>query len=254
MTESTSPFYSDSEFVRREGEIEYLAFSKNNTLQDANARRHCKEGFWRRHGMIETSRFRLQSIIVEERERPLDPYAATEAAIHLNAYYLNLRGAFDNLAWCLQYEWKLLGDVNELSPKRRGDCNLWGKRFSAVVRLKNSPLATSLHSHATWATELARFRDPAAHRIPLYVIPAVITTEAQLAEFQRLDSLAGESEEVRGGRSRSSLNNEARSAASYQPLMTTSDPDHLGVHRIPEQFADDHEHYLAIAEAVLTAI
>jgi hypothetical protein len=187
MTNSTSHFYSDSEFVRREREPEYSAICKSATLQDENARRHCKEGFLRRHGMIETSRMHLKTIVEEGRTRPLAPFGATEAAIHLNAYYLNFRGAFDNLAWCLQYEWKVLDALNELSATRQ-DCGLWGKRFSAALHLKNAPLATALGSHAAWGRELANFRDPAAHRIPLLILWSKTSSQNMSASGARLSS------------------------------------------------------------------
>jgi hypothetical protein len=65
----------------------------------------------------------------QPRKEPLATSETTHCAIHLNAYYLNLSGSLDNLAWVLQYEWQLLPGVSEDGGRERQACQLFRHRF-----------------------------------------------------------------------------------------------------------------------------
>jgi hypothetical protein len=162
-------FFTDEALLSRESVVRSSTFAKRDAFTSANARRHFNEGFVRRHYMLQSSRLFLCQHCSQSRKEPLSPYEATDVAIHLNAYYLNLRGALDNLAWVLQYEWQLLARVTEDGGRGRQECNLFGPRFLAALKLQQSELASVLDQHGNWAKELAKLRDPAAHRVPIYV-------------------------------------------------------------------------------------
>jgi hypothetical protein len=115
-------FFTDEVLLRRESALRSSTFAKRDAFTSANARRHFNEGFVRRHYMLQSSRLFLCLHCSQSRKEPLSPYEATDCAIHLNAYYLNLRGALDNLAWVLQYEWQLLGN-HSVSDGRSGPMN-----------------------------------------------------------------------------------------------------------------------------------
>ncbi len=164
-------FYEDDEILNQEHELLDKAFFKPKDLTDPQAIRHLKEGLIRRLYMMQSSRVFMRENTQPDRQQPLSVYLATELAVHVNGYYLNLCGSLDNLAWMLAYEWALLPNLDENSIDSRRYCNLFGNRFLQDVRRKQSGLAQLLTDHVDWNRELREFRDPAAHVIITKSIP-----------------------------------------------------------------------------------
>jgi hypothetical protein len=96
--------FTDEALLSRESALRRMTFAKRDAFTSHDAWRHFNEGVVRRHYMLQSSRLFLCDRCSPQRKEPLSVYEATECAIHLNAYYLNLRGTLDNLAWVLQYE------------------------------------------------------------------------------------------------------------------------------------------------------
>jgi hypothetical protein len=94
----------------------------------------------------------------------------------------------DNLAWVLQYEWQVLTGVTEEGGRERQACYLFGRQFLTALQSRHPDLAFVLNQHGNWASALANLRDPAAHRIPIYVPPSLMTTQAQVDEFRRIEA------------------------------------------------------------------
>jgi hypothetical protein len=247
-------FYEDDEILDQEHDLLEKAFFKSNDLTDRQATRHLREGLIRRLYMMQSSRIFMRENTRPDRERPLSAYLATELAVHVNGYYLNLCGSLDNMAWMLGYEWALFPNLDENSIDSRRYCNLFGNRFLQDVRTKHSDLARLLTDHINWNRELREFRDPAAHRIPLYVSPGVITSEEVLDSFHEIGREAGKSREERGGRSISEIFDEQRALATYVPLIITSAADGLTPHSIPDQVGSDHTAFLKVTRTVIDAI
>jgi hypothetical protein len=173
----------------------------------------------------------------------------------LNGYYLNLRGAFDNLAWALQFELGLFQSLVE-SSRNRGRIHLFGGAFVTELTNKAPRLAQRLEALKPWAEEVKGLRDPAAHRVPLYVIPGVIRSQEDLDDFHRIDALAGAPKDQLTGQSRSELMREARGRASYQPLMVVPrlPPDEPEIWSIPVQLIRDHRRYLSVSRSVIKTL
>lgn len=247
-------FFTDEALLRRESVVRSSTFAKQDAFTNANARRHFNEGFVRRHYMLQSSRLFLCQHCSQSRKEPLSPYEATDCAIHLNAYYLNLRGALDNLAWVLQYEWQLLPGVTEDGASGRQKCNLFNTRFLAARQSQYPELASLLDQHRNWARELAEFRDPAAHRVPIYVPPSVITSQEQMDKFRRIEAQADAAPSERGDRPISEIYREAQAVADFMPVMIISTPQGLEIRLISEQVRSDHDKYLTIAREVVDAL
>lgn len=247
-------FFTDEALLRRESVVRSSTFAKRDAFTSANARRHFNEGFVRRHYMLQSSRLFLCQHCSQSRKEPLSPYEATDCAIHLNAYYLNLRGVLDNLAWVLQYEWQLLAGVTEDGGRGRQECNLFGPRFLAALKSQHSELASVLDQHGNWARELAELRDPAAHRVPIYVPPSVITSQEQVEKFRQIEAQADVALSERGDRPISEIYREAQAVADFMPVMIISTPQGLGIRSISEQVRSDHDKYLTIARAIVDAL
>ena len=246
-------FLPDEALLRRESDLRSSMHEKRDAFTSANARRHFNEGFIRRHYMLQSSRLFLSQLCTQGRQEPLSPYEATDCAIHLNAYYLNLRGTLDNLAWILQYEWQLLAGVTEDEGDRQS-CYLFGHKFLASLESRCPELGSALKQQGSWARELAELRDPAAHRIPIYVPPSVITSQEQVERFRRIEAQADVASSERGNRPVGEIYREAQAVADFAPVMITSTPKGLEVRSIAGQISYDHGRYLTIARAVVDAL
>lgn len=224
-----------------------------SSLQD-EVRRHVRDGFTRRHFMIQQCRLWLSEHCDEDRKAPLSVYEATEAAIYLNALYLNIRGAFDNLAWSLKYRFDLLPGAEEYSEGRRGKVALFGGYFLDDLRAHRPQAVRRLRALIPWAKEFKERRDPAAHRIPLLVPPGVISDEQVAKEFSRLHAVADRSDAEVHGESRVDLIMRARGLASFSPVMIMYEPDGMKVYRIRGVVGYDLRRYFRAARASLRAL
>jgi hypothetical protein len=160
----------------------------------------------------------------------------------------------DNLAWVLQYEWQILAGVTEDGGRDRQACNLFGPRFLASLKSQHPRLASVLEQHGSWARELAELRDPAAHRVPIYVPPSVIASQEQIDKFRRMEGQAEAAPSERGDRPISEIYREAQAVADFAPVMIFSTPQGLEMRLIGEQVRYDHDKYLTIARAVVDAL
>ncbi|MCA1576627.1 MAG: hypothetical protein LC794_04590 [Acidobacteria bacterium] len=247
-------FVTDEALLNREHALRSSTFAKRNAFTSDNARRHFNEGFVRRHYMLQSSRLFLCQHCNPSRKEPLSPYEATDCAIHVNAYYLNLRGALDNLAWVLQYEWQLLAGVREDGGRSRLRCNLFDQRFLTALKSQYAALASMLDEHGSWARDFAELRDPAAHRVPIYVPPSVITSQEQMDKFRIIEAQADVAPSERGGRTLSEIYREAQAVADFMPVMVLSTPQGLVIRPISEQVRSDHDRYLTIARAIVDTL
>lgn len=99
--------------------------------------------------------------------------ALTDATINLHAFVINVSGVLDNLAWVYAHEYALVGDTND-GRLRRKDVGLFSKRLQSylpeVLReyLRSDEM---LDWHVRYSKD---YRDALAHRIPLYIPPAVL--------------------------------------------------------------------------------
>jgi hypothetical protein len=123
--------------------------------------------------MMQSARIEIRDQTINRTE-PLEPYLATDLSIQLNAYYLNLSGALDNLAWAATHEHALLSPVDESDPKTRRFCTLLSKDFRNELKKKQPAADTLIDAHSQWMQDIKEFRDPAAHRLPLTFVSAML--------------------------------------------------------------------------------
>ncbi len=138
-------------------------------------------GAARRTKFIWLSLRQLLGLIPPDRTEPLPSDDVDEAARDLNVIYINIRGTLDNFAWCLVY---LFGEekTRRFPPMK---IHLFGSDFHKDANLRE--VAEFVNGFAEWNKELKARRDPAAHRIPLSVPPAVLNEAAQ-KEYARLSA------------------------------------------------------------------
>lgn len=101
------------------------------------AKKHLHRGMIMRLKMMEEAILSLDHEIGKS-EEPLNHYVATRLTLLLNAYYLNLAGSLDNLAWALTYQYSLVKDVDENNWKHRKFVQLLDKKFGQRIGARRS--------------------------------------------------------------------------------------------------------------------
>ncbi len=130
-------------------------------------------GLGRRSRAIWFSFRELYTLVHPSRESPLLLDDADRVSEILNSIYIHLRGAFDNVAWALVAS---LGGTKKLGLQET-QVGLFSRKLRGIEYLKE--LNTSLQRFDRWnEKEFKRFRDPAAHRVPLSAIPALLDAES----------------------------------------------------------------------------
>jgi hypothetical protein len=228
-----------------EGELLVKATDAVTRLQKTEAVEHLQRGFIVRHMMMQGSRLEIRDKTIGRKE-PLDPYLARDLAIHLNAYYLNLRGALDNLAWAATYEFALRANVDESDYESRRFCSPIGEQFRVALSTSRPKAAALLNTFLPWMRDIARFRDPAAHRIPLTLVSSFLTTDDQ-EKARDLRARAVEALRAQDIRTWSNLMHEASSLGQFAPVLAAPFGPNGELIVAPNQVAADQEYFLFLA-------
>ena len=250
-----------NDFLIKESDINHLTskHSKNLTI---DAKRHLIEGFSRRFFMIQSSRIKTLTIATYKRTKCLGLHECHEINLYLNSYYVQLRGALDNLAWTLHYQFDIIPDCDEESGKYRNKCDLFGKEFLKVLTSKGdifSKLATFIQGYNDWYKNLKDFRDPAAHRIPIYIPPSCITEEdvpklnAMYEEYNHFwanADIRGVGTESFGNESFNKMD-DIRNVGNFMPLFATSGPNGLTNFPLHETINRDQTNFLDISKYII---
>ncbi|MGZ2454208.1 hypothetical protein ACVIRO_007025 [Rhizobium ruizarguesonis] len=139
-------------------------------------------GVLRRLRMMIAAFRNIQSIIMPDRTVPLTMDQSDEVCRDLKAIYINILGLLDNYAWTIVHQ---VGSA-ATQAARPLSISLFKTVFAADPALSN--VAAALISFSTWETEVKRRRNPAAHRMPLYVPPAGYDPQAAKT-LRNLDQL-----------------------------------------------------------------
>lgn len=165
--------------------IKYLTDIRHRLSEGAI--KHLHRGLLVRINMLEESVVVLGDEL-QRADGPLDSYLASKLTLLINAYYLNLAGSLDNMAWAIAYHHSLWLPIDENDWNQRKHAQLMNKVFLDAISAKGlESLKIVLCSHKDWYKEMRMFRDPAAHRIPI-TVPCAIYSESDVTEMDRLDS------------------------------------------------------------------
>src|SRR5262249_25094717 len=141
-----------------------------------------KYGAGRRLSMIFYAYREITLTVPPDRERPLSHDEQINLSRDINIIYMNIRGTLDNFAWCFLYE----KEANAAISLPRMYVDLFANKFRELPSFVEIEQEISVHD--TWNREVKTRRDPAAHRIPLYIPPSVIGDE----DAERYKELIGE--------------------------------------------------------------
>jgi len=152
-------------------------------FENPGVKEHLLHGAARRLSVIKRSLENIFNKFPITTERPLERDTLYDVQINLHAYVINLYGIFDNWAWAFVLRHNILVQVGG-----KHGVGLFNKN---TVRHLPSKLKDYLSNEtiSCWHEDyLKSFRDALAHRIPLYIPPAEVTTE----ESQRYNELESE--------------------------------------------------------------
>jgi hypothetical protein len=154
-------------------------------LKNKDSQKYLAYGALRRVSMIVNSYNSLRAVCHYDRTKPLSPESRRDLDRDINMVYINIRGVMDNLAWSflLEKDSQVIKNLN-LEKKK----TLVGL-FSKDIR-KASPhnfWKIINDKYGNWAKEFATKRDPAAHGLPMYVIPKFFESDDQRELAEKLD-------------------------------------------------------------------
>lgn len=215
------------------------------------ASQHLRFGLSRRALMLWENRRAVNEIVASAGVQKLNPYTCNTLNIHLNSFYVHVRGALDNLAWAVQHEFKLLPGVQDEQSRRRSECNLFGRTFRQAIRDRWPTTGKVLDDLAQWEQDFRSRRDPTAHRIPLYAPPGYISSDEEVVEYRRLSGLAADS--FRAGRHHegTSYLSQAGAVGKYAPIVWEFEDSGQQVRGMREILAHDASNLILAAETVL---
>lgn len=253
---------------------EKILLSLNQDFQsigNENVKKHLCHGFGIRLRMMSESRFVIHDKIENhDKDKALDGYTLNKMGIHLNAYYLNLKGSLDNLAWAINYFFQLQNKIDEAEFDSRIYTNLFKNKFLNDLKKHDSDLVKKIKDYEDWSKEIKQFRDPAAHRIPLQFVAGFLNEEQQ----EKINELEKEAEELfeMGNKTNPKLEvedikertdlisqgfsklRESRSIGSYVPTFISHGDDKKTIRYLPNQLGRDHSYFLLLSEFILSKL
>jgi hypothetical protein len=169
--------------------------AKFNDLRNTLAARYYKTARGREYtftGLIRRMDTMLRAIeyvydvLPPEKEDIPETEETVSATILIQSFVINVHGCLDNLAWIWVYETnqkdKWGGDLDRRMVGLSEGYWYLRKSFS-------KPFRKYLKSRKGWFRHVAEFRDSLAHRIPLYVVPFILS-EGNTKEYNRLENEA----------------------------------------------------------------
>jgi len=148
-------------------------------LKNEDAIEHLMQGVARRLKILTRCTNNIFRLFPVEQSELLHEDDLLDLDINLHAFFLNISGVLDNLAWVLVYEHDLFGDSKDGKIAKHG-VGLFKRNTQVYLMpaLKRYILSEELQAwHKTYSKD---YRDALTHRIPLYVPPSMLNESEQL--------------------------------------------------------------------------
>jgi hypothetical protein len=164
---------------------------KFDTLKDAliarkfttdRGRAYAFEGLVRRLDTMIRAIDYVFDVLPPEKEDVPDTDDTVAATILIQSFVINVQGCLDNLAWIWVYETDQKDDLGRDLDRRAVGL---GEGYWFLRRSFSRPFRKYLKSRKKWFRHVSEFRDSLAHRIPLYVLPFIVSGP-NVPEYNRL--------------------------------------------------------------------
>jgi len=152
------------------------------TFKSDRARAYAFEGLVRRLDTMIRAIDYVFNILPPEKEDIPETDDTVAATILIQSFVINVQGCLDNLAWMWVYE---TGQKDERGRDLDRRMVGLGEGYWLLRKSFSKPFRKYLKSIKKWFRHVAEFRDSLAHRIPLYVLPFIVS-EPNVPEYNRL--------------------------------------------------------------------
>jgi hypothetical protein len=193
---------------------------------------------------------RVFAILPPEREDHPSMDELVDAVTYIQAFIFNCFACLDNLAWIWVCEQQLTTDRGETIPA--GWVGL-GKKYRVVRQSLPQDFRKHLKSLDKWFAHLENFRHALAHRIPLYIPPAVLR-EQDVAQYQLLELQIAKARRKRNQNRYERLKAAQEALTRYQPEMVHSPEDKSKRIVFHPQILSDFETVCDLAKRMNTAL
>jgi hypothetical protein len=155
------------------------------------------------------------SALPPEKEDIPDTDDTVAATILIQSFIINVQGCLDNLAWIWVYETNHKDKFGrDLDRHKVG----LGEGYWLLRKSFSKPFRKYLKSRRKWFRHVTEFRDSLAHRIPLYVLPFIVSGH-NVREYDRLQREAFAATDYK---SYLELKAKQEKLGAYRPWMTHS--------------------------------
>jgi len=227
--------------------LEYIT----NICSNPSAKDNLSYGAGRRILVIRENCISINEIAYPKRSDPLNPEESVALNLHLNSLYFHLSGLLDNLAWAVILEFSIFSPFNEHNGKDRRRVGLFKDEFlQKIQNKKNGILYKKLQSKLEWYSQLVDLRDPLAHRIPLYVTPAILTKE-QEEKYRQLAIRFKECMVIDDFEGAEKALDQQQTLGTYGGLFVNVENGEWQKYPITSQIENDLENFIEIGNAVV---
>jgi hypothetical protein len=175
MSDDKKPYYGPEVLAKLQEELSaverrynklLLKFTRQRFAND-EAREFAQHGFMRRLGTLRRCIENVFAIIPPETDKVPSRPILHDAQINIQAFFANVYGSVDNLAWVWVFERGLADKI----PRNR----VGFRSHNTEVRSSlSSEFQEYLKKLDSWMNYIIEYRDALAHRIPLYVPPGAV--------------------------------------------------------------------------------
>ncbi len=216
-----------------------------------SAKDNLSYGAGRRILVIKENYIFINKIAYPQRSAPLNPEEGVVLNLHLNSLYFHLSGLLDNLAWAVILESSIFSPFNEHNGRDRRRVGLFKDEFLGKIQnVKNGILYKELQSKLDWHHQLTDIRDPLAHRIPLYVTPAILTEE-QGEKYRQLINQFHECMVREDFNGAEKALDQQQTLGTYGGLFVNVENGDWQKYPITSQIENDLENFIEIGNAVV---
>jgi hypothetical protein len=178
----STQFFTDKQLDELHVKLQTIEGRTNNLLlkctiqsfASQKAQEFARQGFGRRIQTVRRCIHRVFEIVPPETVIVPDRDQLFDAQINLQAFYANVFGAADNLAWIWVHERGLAGQIKPLRVGLR-------KKNTAVRNSLPADFRNYLETMDRWFEYVTEYRDALAHRIPLYIPPGAVRESGEAA-------------------------------------------------------------------------
>jgi hypothetical protein len=241
-----TPYYGVPVLAQLEEELSAVERRYNDLLFAFNrqhfkveeAREFAQHGFMRRLGTLRECIENVFALIPPETENVPDRKTLHDAQINIQAFFANVYGSIDNLAWIWVYERGLADSM------RRNQVG-FRSHNTELRSMLSTEFQAYLQTLDGWMNYIIEYRDALAHRIPLYIPPGGVRP-TNVDAYNELSQQMGEALYVKeDGYLYERLAARQEQLLVFQPVITHSVRETTGHFRFHVQMLTD---FLTIEE------